>query len=430
MPLGALHPLSLIADDTAVPALQLDDEQARTSEHEDIHLVEAALTVGESDIRPGSGDPVIGEQLADLVQRLGFLRLGGIAHHPPQRRISPHLRSTPRQQLLHNIRAMRHRPPETVSGDVIAHSRSWGLGQNGRMVTVTAVHGDITEQAVDVIVNAANRHMRGGGGVDGAIHRAGGRAILDDCIARFPDGLRTGAAGWTTAGQLHARWVIHAVGPNYAAGEKDRSLLESCYRQSLAIADELGARSVAFPLISAGAYGWPLNEAIDVALDTIARSRTHVDDVRLVSFDESTHRRVRAQALRQFPPPTDSRSVGHLFDRAPYRWHFRGDPYLWRSLRADLASVPLPTDVWTLERMIRTAFESITGRPLTDNNEPFHVPEFDPGHGMSAGGVTPAWWVSTAIPILIDRFEATLPHEPDGDGLNVPSPAEQPGQED
>ena len=120
----------------------------------------------------------------------------------------------------------------------------------------------------------------------------------------------------------------------------------------------------------------------------------------------------------------------HLFDRAPYRWHFRGDPYLWRSLRADLASVPLPTDVWTLERMIRTAFESITGRPLTDNNEPFHVPEFDPGHGMSAGGVTPAWWVSTAIPILIDRFEATLPHEPDGDGLNVPSPAEQPGQED
>lgn len=288
------------------------------------------------------------------------------------------------------------------------------------MVTVTAVHGDITAQVVDAIVNAANRHMRGGGGVDGAIHRAGGRAILDDCIARFPDGLRTGEAGWTTAGQLQARWVIHAVGPNYEAGEKDRSLLESCYRRSLAIADELGARSVALPLISAGAFGWPLDDAIDVALETIARSRTRVVDVRLVSFSESTHRRVRAQALRQFPPPTDPRSVGHLFDRAPYRWHFRGDPYLWRSLRAEFASVPLPADAWSLEKMIRSAFESIAGRALADDDEPFYVAEFDPGHGMSAGGVTPSWWAATAIPILIDRFEASLPTEPGDDGLSVP----------
>ncbi|QEV99402.1 O-acetyl-ADP-ribose deacetylase [Microbacterium caowuchunii] len=287
------------------------------------------------------------------------------------------------------------------------------------MVTVTAVHGDITEQAVDAIVNAANRHMRGGGGVDGAIHRAGGRAILDECIARFPDGLRTGDAGWTTAGKLPARWVIHAVGPNHQAGEQDRSLLESCYRRALAIADELGARSMAFPLISAGVYGWPLDDALDVALETIAHTLTRVEDVRLVSFNESTHRRVRAQVLRHFPPPTDPRSVGQLLDRAPYQWGFRGDAYLWRAMRAEFASVPLPADAWALEELIRTAFESITGRALTDEDEPFHVPEFDPGHGMSAGGITPSWWASTAIPILIDRFEATLPVEPGDDGLSV-----------
>ena len=93
------------------------------------------------------------------------------------------------------------------------------------MLEITAVHGDITEQRVDAIVNAANNAMRGGGGVDGAIHRRGGSAVLDDCIKRFPDGLATGDAGWTTAGQLPAQWVIHTVGPNYAAGQRDRAFL-------------------------------------------------------------------------------------------------------------------------------------------------------------------------------------------------------------
>jgi O-acetyl-ADP-ribose deacetylase (regulator of RNase III) len=97
--------------------------------------------------------------------------------------------------------------------------------------------------------------MRGGGGVDGAIHRAGGPAILRDCVARFPRGLATGDAGWTTAGDLPARWVIHTVGPNHRAGQRDRALLESCYRRALEVADELGARTVAFPLISAGTAG-------------------------------------------------------------------------------------------------------------------------------------------------------------------------------
>ncbi|HET7072327.1 MAG TPA: macro domain-containing protein, partial [Nocardioides sp.] len=94
---------------------------------------------------------------------------------------------------------------------------------------LTVVQGDITEQDVDAVVNAANRAMRGGGGVDGAIHRAGGPAVLADCIERFPQGLATGGAGWTTAGEMPARWVIHVVGPNFRAGERDRGLLTSCY---------------------------------------------------------------------------------------------------------------------------------------------------------------------------------------------------------
>ena len=102
---------------------------------------------------------------------------------------------------------------------------------------LTVVAGDITEQDVDAVVNAANRAMRGGGGVDGAIHRAGGPAVLEDCVKRFPHGLATGDAGWTTAGRMSARWVIHVVGPNYGRGERDRSLLVSCYARALAVAD-------------------------------------------------------------------------------------------------------------------------------------------------------------------------------------------------
>src|SRR5690349_25153851 len=105
---------------------------------------------------------------------------------------------------------------------------------------IEAVEGDITELRVDAVVNAANRRMRGGGGVDGAIHAAAGPALLDECVERFPDGLRTGQAGWTSGHLLPARWVIHVVGPNYAAGETDRRLLVSCYVNALAVADEIG----------------------------------------------------------------------------------------------------------------------------------------------------------------------------------------------
>jgi O-acetyl-ADP-ribose deacetylase (regulator of RNase III) len=167
------------------------------------------------------------------------------------------------------------------------------------MAELIAVHGDITTQPVDAIVNAANNAMRGGGGVDGAIHRAGGPDILRDCIDRFTDGLATGDAGWTTAGELPARWVIHTVGPNFAAGQRDRSLLVSCYRRVLEVADELGASSVAFPLVSAGIYGWPLDDAIEVAVGTISDADTRVAEARVVARDAGIVERVERAMERR-----------------------------------------------------------------------------------------------------------------------------------
>ena len=165
------------------------------------------------------------------------------------------------------------------------------------MTRLVAVHGDITTQTADAIVNAANNAMRGGGGVDGAIHRAGGPDILRDCIARFPRGLATGDAGWTTGGRLAARWVVHTVGPDFGAGQRDRGLLESCYRRSLEVAGELGARSVAFPLISAGVYAWPRREAITTAIDTIAAGGTSLDSVALVAHDQRAHDEIASALL-------------------------------------------------------------------------------------------------------------------------------------
>ncbi|MFJ9419597.1 O-acetyl-ADP-ribose deacetylase [Streptomyces sp. NPDC101227] len=156
--------------------------------------------------------------------------------------------------------------------------------------SLTLVQGDITEQAVDAVVNAANSSLLGGGGVDGAIHRRGGPEILDECrdlrASRYGRGLPTGAAVATTAGRLPARWVIHTVGPVFQASGGDASLLASCYRESLRIADELGARTVAFPAISTGAYGWPMDDAARIAVETVRETETAVEEVRFVLFDE------------------------------------------------------------------------------------------------------------------------------------------------
>ncbi|MFF3561573.1 O-acetyl-ADP-ribose deacetylase [Streptomyces sp. NPDC002574] len=162
------------------------------------------------------------------------------------------------------------------------------------MARIILVQGDITEQAVDAVVNAANSSLLGGGGVDGAIHRRGGPEILEECRAlrasRYGRGLATGQAVATTAGRLPARWVIHTVGPVWSA-EQDRSeQLASCYRESLRVADELGARTVAFPAVSTGVYGWPLDDGARIALRTVRDAVAgRVEEVRFVLFDDRAY---------------------------------------------------------------------------------------------------------------------------------------------
>lgn len=150
---------------------------------------------------------------------------------------------------------------------------------------LSVVESDITTLEVDAVVNAANERMRGGGGVDGAIHRAAGPGLLRECERRFPDGLPTGAAGWTEAGDLPCRWVIHVVGPNRRAGQTDPELLASCYREALRTADELGARSLAFPLVSAGVYGWNPQQAAQIAVQTLRETPSRVREAQLVAFN-------------------------------------------------------------------------------------------------------------------------------------------------
>lgn len=151
-------------------------------------------------------------------------------------------------------------------------------------VSLEVVAGDITVQQVDAVVNAANSAMRGGGGVDGAIHRAGGPDILRSCVERFPHGLATGHAGWTTAGRLPARYVIHVVGPDRRRGQTDPDLLASCYREALRVADELAVSTLAAPLVSAGVYGWPLDDAARIAVETLRSTPTQVGSVRMMAF--------------------------------------------------------------------------------------------------------------------------------------------------
>jgi O-acetyl-ADP-ribose deacetylase len=157
---------------------------------------------------------------------------------------------------------------------------------------ITIVRGDITEQDVDAVVNAANSSLMGGGGVDGAIHRKGGPSIVEECKRlrkeTHPDGLPTGNAVATTAGRLPARSVIHTVGPVYSKSEDRSRLLASCHSESLRVADELGAKTVAFPAISTGVYRYPVGEAAVVAIGAVQEASTDVEEVRFVLFDEGT----------------------------------------------------------------------------------------------------------------------------------------------
>lgn len=161
------------------------------------------------------------------------------------------------------------------------------------MVDVVLVQGDITEQRVDAIVNAANSSLLGGGGVDGAIHRRGGPRILAACRelrdGPLPEGLPTGQAVATPAGRLPARHVIHVVGPVWSARQDRSHLLRSCYAQALRVADELAARTVAFPAVSAGIYGWPTDDAARIAVGAVLATPTAVREARFVLFSREVY---------------------------------------------------------------------------------------------------------------------------------------------
>ena len=182
------------------------------------------------------------------------------------------------------------------------------------IVQIELVMGDITAERVDAVVNAANSSLLGGGGVDGAIHRKGGPAILDECRAlrasRYGRGLPVGQAVATTAGRLPARWVIHTVGPVWNATEDRSPLLRRCYQNSLAVAGDLGAKSVAFPLISSGVYRWPKEDAVIQALTAMRTPPPGIELLRLVLFDADTRQtaeRVR-QTLHSQPIPQGQES--------------------------------------------------------------------------------------------------------------------------
>lgn len=159
--------------------------------------------------------------------------------------------------------------------------------------TLELVQGDITDETVDAIVNAANSRLAGGGGVDGAIHRRGGPAIMDELSRRYPQGCPTGSAVITAAGSLQARHVIHAVGPVWQGGQAgEPELLAGAYRRSLALASEHGCKSVALPAISCGVYGYPVDLASQVALSTTGRfleQDTAIEVVRFVLFGEGMY---------------------------------------------------------------------------------------------------------------------------------------------
>ena len=168
------------------------------------------------------------------------------------------------------------------------------------MTRIELVLGDITEQDVDAIVNAANSSLLGGGGVDGAIHRRGGPEILAECRAlragHYGKGLPTGQAVATTAGRLPARWVVHTVGPVWSKSEDRTELLADCHRNSLRVAAELGAKTVAFPAISTGIYRWPVDSAAGIALRTVSAAEHDLSLIRFVLFDQSAFDAFHAEA--------------------------------------------------------------------------------------------------------------------------------------
>jgi O-acetyl-ADP-ribose deacetylase (regulator of RNase III) len=267
-------------------------------------------------------------------------------------------------------------------------------------VQLDVLVGDITTVRADAIVNAANTSLLGGGGVDGAIHRAAGPELLERC--RSLGGCAVGDAVATPGFDLPARWVIHTVGPVWRGGhDGEPAALASCYRRSLARADEIGAHTVAFPAISTGVYGYPPALAAAVAVDAVRSTTTGVREVLLVCFDAAA-RDAHVDAIGA-PPPADHAGV---LDVEPRRWGLRGDPHVWWAMRDRLRGV-VPGSADEAAAALVGAFEAVAGVDLgiEDVRDRVYRAELDHG-GAHSGQVHLVTWRTTLLPILLGRARA------------------------
>lgn len=271
---------------------------------------------------------------------------------------------------------------------------------------VKIIQGDITTLQVDAIVNAANSFLIGGGGVDGAIHRKGGSAILEDCraIVAKQGSCRTGEAVITRAGKLLAKHVIHTVGPVWQDGEQNEAhLLSRCYLSSFRIAQIHQLKTIAFPNISTGVYGYPKQAAAKTVFEVLTQlplaQKAAFDAVYFVCFDEENFSiyQTHFQALQ-------TKTLHLLFEENLLGWGLRGDPHLWNKMKDFSQTVLLPPSEEELIGVLYQLFELLTGKPIT-TVEKFYVDKYAHG-GMSSGYIDGQHWQKQIFPALIEKFKS------------------------
>ena len=274
---------------------------------------------------------------------------------------------------------------------------------------IRILQGDITEIETDVIVNAANSSLMGGGGVDGAIHRKSGKAILAECIEiRNNTGeCKPGDAVITTAGNLPAKHVIHTVGPYWKGGRNyEDVLLASCYSTSISLAIRNNLKTISFPNISTGVYGFPKQEAAEIVEAVISnlspKNKNQIEQLNFVCFDDenfSIYQSLSFKFKNQF--------ISSLFYERPEQYGLRGDPYLWEDLIVKTSKINLPKTSDELEAILHKLFQELTGK-RPERNSDFFVGRYSKG-GMSSGQVCSDFWLDKGFPLILNRHKEKLP---------------------
>lgn len=269
---------------------------------------------------------------------------------------------------------------------------------------IQAVQADITSLSVDAIVNAANTSLLGGGGVDGAIHRKGGKAILEACVAirNRQGGCKVGEAVLTTAGNLPAKWVIHTVAPVWNGGEAgERPLLEACYQKSCELAVQNACKTLAFPNLGTGIYKFPKQEAVTVVLEWLkklpASLHQSLEKLIFVCF-EPENLRLYASALQTYSENTLQTIIEPDFAPAG----LRGDRYFWIAFHRLAENFYLPDTLPDFEQALAGIFETLTGKSADVGGHIF-VEAYNKG-GMSSGLVSTEMWKMQGIPQLVKNF--------------------------